>query len=166
MAGSTLGAGLPTLLLHNSHNSAAAAATTITLEAQGGPAFPFQEVTFAKLGAITDDIQNQQSCSAGTCTSTPANVPPLITLREPYAAGIATYLDIFKWEQLSRAGNPIGTTDVTLTLANSATGKTIATYVMDGAWVTNLDVAAGAPQSVDFTVTITGKNLLLQSTSG
>jgi hypothetical protein len=153
MAGAALGAGVPSLVLHNPHSSAAAATTSITLTTS-----QFGELTFAKLGGITLDEQDQQSCSSGTCTYTPTVVPPTITLREPYAANIATYQDMLTWETEMRDGNPEGRMDATLTLTNSA-GTTIASYVLENAWLTNVDVPAGNPQSVSFTVTLTGDNL-------
>jgi hypothetical protein len=155
MAGSALAAGVPSLVLHNSHSSAAAATTTITLSTS-----QFGELTFAKLGGITNDEQNQQSCSSGTCTYTPTAVPPTITLHEPLAAGMATYQDMMSWEALIREGNPTGRMDATLTLTSS-TGTTIAAYTLENAWPTNVDVPAGNPQSVSFTVTLTGDVLEL-----
>jgi len=72
MAGSALGAGVPSLVSHNPHSSAEAATATITLQA---PSLGLN-VTFAKLGGIADDVRDQQSCTAGKCTSTPTPVPP------------------------------------------------------------------------------------------
>ena len=45
------------------------------------------------------------------------------------------------WEALIREGNPTGRMDATLTLTSS-TGVTIATYELENAWPTNVDVPA------------------------
>ena len=60
---------------------------------------------------------------------------------------------------------PTGRENATLTLASSI-GTTIGTYTLENAYPTNVDVAAGDPQSVSFTVTLTGDELVLASTSG
>jgi hypothetical protein len=52
--------------------------------------------------------------------------------------------------------------DATLTLTSS-TGVTIATYELENAWPTNVDVPAGGLQSISFTVTLTGDALVLTS---
>jgi hypothetical protein len=157
VAGSALAAGVPSLVLHNPHSSAAAATATITLSTS-----QFGALTFAHLGGITNDEQDQQSCSSGTCTYTPTAVPPTITLTEPFATGMAIYQDMMSWEGLIREGNPTGRMDATLTLT-STTGATIAAYVLENAWPTNVDVPAGGPQTVSFTVTLTGDLLVLSS---
>jgi hypothetical protein len=157
MAGSALAAGVPSLVLHNPHSSAAAATATITLNTS-----QFGALTFAHLGGITNDEQDQQSCSSGSCTYTPTAVPPTITLTEPFATGIAIYQDMMSWEALIREGNPTGRMDATLTLTSS-TGVTIATYELENAWPTNVDVPAGGLQSISFTVTLTGDALVLTS---
>src|SRR6202035_4342738 len=69
VAGSALAAGVPSLVLHNPHSSVAAATATITLNTS-----QFGALTFAHLGGITNDEQDQQSCSSGSCTYTPTAV--------------------------------------------------------------------------------------------
>lgn len=160
MAGSALGVGVPSLVSHSPRNSAEAATATITLRVSNIPGVTGAvDVTFAKLGAITDDIQNQQSCTSGKCTSTPTPVPPTITLHDPLATGVVAYKDMLAWEQAMRAGNPAGRETATLTLTSSA-GTKIISYVLENAWPTNLDVSAGTPQSASFTVTLTGDLLI------
>lgn len=156
-AGAALGAGAPSLILHSPHTSAAAATASITLTTS-----QFGELTFAKLGGVADDFPDQQSCTSSGCTYTPTAVPPTVTLREPFAAGIATYQDMLTWEAAAREGNPTGRMDATLTLISS-TGTTIATYVLENAWPANVDVPAGNPQSIYFTVTLQGDSLILDS---
>lgn len=157
MAGSALAVGVPSLVLHNPHSSAAAATATITLSTQ-----QFGALTFAHFGGITNDEQDQQSCSSGTCTYTPTAVPPTVTLTEPFTTGIASYQDMMSWEALMREGNPTGRMDATLTLTSSA-GATIATYELENAWPTNVDVPAGTLASTAFTVTLTCDSLVLTS---
>jgi hypothetical protein len=159
MAGSALGVGVPSLVSHGPRNSAEAATATITLRVPSIPGVGAVDVTFAKLGPITDDIQNQQSCSAGKCTSTPTPVPPTISLHDPLATGVVTYKDMLAWEQAMRAGNPAGRATATLTLTSS-TGTKIISYILENAWPTNLDVSTGTPQSASFTVTLTGDLLI------
>jgi hypothetical protein len=160
MAGSALGAGVPLLVLHNPQNTAEAATTTITLQVTNIPGVGAVDVTFAKFGGITSDVK---PCSPGTCTTKQFGtvLPPVVTLREPFATGIATYRDLYTWEQAVRAGNPAARQDATLTLTNSTTGTTIAQYLLQNAWPTNVDVLEGNPQSTDFTVTLTGDSFLL-----
>jgi hypothetical protein len=157
MAGSALGAGVPSLVLHSPHSSAAAATATITLNTS-----QFGNLTFAKLGGITNDDPAQTSCTSGSCTYTPTAAPPAITLGEPYATGFATYKDMMAWEALVRQGNPTGRMDAVLTLASS-TGATIAQYVLENAWVANVDVPAGGPQQISFTVTLQGDALVVEN---
>jgi hypothetical protein len=44
------------------------------------------------------------------------------------------------------------------------TGTTIAVYVLENAFPTNVDVAAGDPSSTTFTVTLTADELILEPT--
>jgi hypothetical protein len=92
-------------------------------------------------------------------------VPPVITLSGPFATGIATYKDMIAWEQAVREGNPAARQDATLTLASS-TGTTIAEYELVNGFPTNVDVAAGVPQSTSFTVELTGDDIALLSSTG
>jgi hypothetical protein len=95
----------------------------------------------------------------------PNPVPPTITLGDPFATDIATYQDMMAWERAVRQGNPAARENATLTL-NTATGKMIAEYVLENGFPTNLDVAAGTPQSTNFTVVLTGDELVLETSSG
>jgi hypothetical protein len=160
-AAAALGAGVPALVLSSSQVSARAAVATVTLSVSG------QSVTFTKFGGITYDVTLPQPSSSSTGNSKviATAVPPVITLRDPFAANIATYKVMFAWEQAARAGDPAARKTATLTLATS-TGTTIATYLLENAFPTNLDVAAGEPQSTSFTVVLTGDNLLLESSAG
>ena len=160
MAGSALGAGLPSLISHHPHNSAQAATTSITLQVPGLGI----DDTFTKFGGITDDVAPGQPCGTN-CRPGVTATPPTITLRDPFAVGIATYKDMFDWMKLVRAGNPTGNQPTTLTLTNTTTGTTIAEYQLENAFPTNVDVAAGDPQapSTTFTVTLTGDDLILVS---
>jgi hypothetical protein len=157
MAGSALGAGVPSLLVHSPRTSASAATTTITLSTS-----QFGALTFSALGGIAYDEQNQQNCTSSGCTYTPTVVPPTVTLRENYATGIATYKDMLSWEALMRQGNPTGRMNASLTITSS-TGTTIATYTLVNAWPTNVDVPSGNPSTVSFTVKLTADNLVLSS---
>jgi hypothetical protein len=165
IAGSALGAGVPLLVSHNPQNTAEAATTTITLQVTNIPGVGAVDVTFAKFGGITNDVK---PCSPSTCTGKEFGTVllPVVTLREPFATGIATYQDLYTWEQAVRAGNPAARDSATLTLTNSTTGTTIAEYVLENAWPTNVDVLAGNPQSTGFTLTLTGDSFLLDSPSG
>jgi hypothetical protein len=157
VAGSALGAGVPSLLLHSPHSGASAATATITLNTA-----QFGSVTFAKFGGITDDAPDQQNCTSGTCTYTPTAVPPTITLSKPFATDTAAYKNMLSWEQLERAGNPTGRMDATLTLTSS-TGTTIAKFALINAYPTNVDLPSGGPQQISFTVKLTGDTLELTS---
>jgi hypothetical protein len=155
VAGSALGAGVPSLLLHNPHSSASAATATITLKTA-----QFGTLTFAKFGGATDDAPDQQNCTSGTCSYAPTAVPPTITLSEPFATNTSTYKDMLSWEQLERTGNPSGPMDATVTLTTS-TGTTIATYLLANAYPANVDLPSGGPQQISFTVKLTGEVLEL-----
>jgi hypothetical protein len=167
MAGSVLGAGVPVLVLPGSHDSAGAAVATITLRVDGDiPGVSGSlDVTFAKLGGITYDVTLPQPSTSSTSKAIANPVPPVITLSEPFATGIATYEDMIAWERAVREGNPAGREDATLTLT-AATGTTIAQYDLINAFPTNVDVAAGDPQSTSFTVQLTADDFLLASSSG
>lgn len=160
MAGSALGAGVPSLIWHHPHNSAQAATTSITLQV---PSLGIDD-TFAKSGGITDDVTPGQPCGPN-CKPTVTATPPTVTLLDPFATGIATYKDMFGWMQLTRAGDPTARSSATLTFTNTTTGTTIAQYELENAFPTNVDVAAGNPQaqSTAFTVTLTGDDLILVS---
>jgi hypothetical protein len=165
MAGSALGAGIPALVLPSSHDSAQAAVATVTLRVDSIPGGSGSvDVTFAKFGGITYDVTVPQPTSSNT-KPVPNPVPPTITLGDPFATGIATYQDMMAWERAERQGNPAAREDATLTL-NTATGTTIAVYVLQNGFPTNLDVAAGNPQSTDFTVVLSGDDLVLETPSG
>ena len=168
MAGSALGAGVPVLVLPGSHDSAEAAVATITLHVENlnipGVSGPLN-VTFAKLGGITYDVTLPPPSSSSTTKVIANPVPPVITLSEPFATGIATYKDMIAWEKLVRAGSDEAKQDATLTLT-AATGTTIAQYDLLNAFPTNVDVAAGDPQSTSFTVQLTADELILASSSG
>ena len=157
VAGSGLAIGVPSLVLHTPHSSAAAATATITLNTS-----QFGNLTFAKFGGVSYDDQNVQNCTSTGCTYQSAVVPPTITLRALFAPNIATYKDMLSWEALQRAGNPTGRMDATVTL-NTSTGTTIATYVLENAWPTNVDLPAGGAQQIYFTVTLTADNLVIPS---
>ena len=167
VAGSALGSGLPVLMSQNANYSAEAAVATITLSVNSIPGVTGPvNVTFAKLGGITYDVGAPQPSPTCTHCKTPVPViPTTITLREPYAANITTYQDMLAWERAMRQGLPTGPENATLTLASS-TGTTIATYALVNAYPTNVDVAAGDPQSVSFTVTLTSDDLVLASPTG
>ena len=166
VAGSALGIGVPVLMSQNPHYSAEAAVATITLNVATIPGVTGPvNVTFAKLGGITYDVGPAPSPTCTNCKSGVTVIPPTITLREPFAAGIATYQDMLAWERAIRAGLPTGKENATLTLASS-TGTTIATYALVNAYPTNVDVAAGDPESVSFTVTLTSDDLVLASPTG
>jgi hypothetical protein len=166
MAGSALGAGVPVLVLPSSHDSAGAAISTITLRVTGIPGVSGSlDVTFAKLGGITYDLTPQPQPSGSHSKAFGNPVPPTITLGEPFATGIATYQDMMAWERAAREGEPAALENATLTLTG-LTGTTIAEYVLEGAFPTNVDVAAGDPQSTSFTVELTGDELILESSSG
>jgi hypothetical protein len=160
MAGSALGAGVPSLISHHPHNTAQAATTSITLQV---PSLGIDD-TFTKFGGITDDVTVGQPCGTN-CKPTVTPTPPTITLRDPFAVGIATYKDMFNWMKATRAGDPTAQALATLTLTNTTTGTTIAQYALENAYPTNVDVPAGDPQaqSTAFTVTLTGDNLVLVS---
>jgi hypothetical protein len=166
VAGSALGAGVPVLMSQNSHYSAEAAVATITLNVASipGVAGPVN-VTFAKVGGITYDVGPAPSPTCTHCKSAVTVIPPTITLREPFATSIATYQDMLAWERAMRAGLATGRENATLTLASS-TGTTIAKYTLVNAYPTNVDVAAGDPESVSFTVTLTSDDLVLASPGG
>ena len=166
VAGSALGAGVPVLMWQNSHYSAEAAVATITLNVFSIPGVTGSvNVTFAKLGGITYDVGPAPSPTCTNCKSGVTVIPPTITLRVPYAANITTYQDMLAWERAMRQGLPTGREDATLTLASS-TGTMIAKYALENAYPTNVDVPAGDPQSVSFTVTLTSDELLLASPGG
>ena len=168
MAGSALGAGVPVLVLPGSHDSAEAAVATITLHVDNlnipGVSGPLN-VTFAKLGGITYDVTLPAPSSGGTTKVIANPVPPVITLSEPFATGIATYKDMIAWEKLVREGSDQAREDATLTLT-AAAGTTIAQYDLLLACPTNVDVAAGNPQSTSFTVQFTANEFILASSSG
>jgi hypothetical protein len=157
MAGSALGAGVPSLLVHSPRTSASAATTTITLSTS-----QFGSLTFSSLGGVTYDEQDVQNCSSTPCTYTPTAVPPTVTLRDRYATGIATYKDMLSWEALMREGNPTGRMDASLTITSS-TGTTIATYTLVNAWPSNVDLPSGNASTEAFTVKLTADNLTLSS---
>jgi len=157
MAGTALGAGVPSLVWHSPHSSAAAATTTITLQPEGSGS-----LTFTKLGGITYDEPNVQSCSAGTCTYTPNAAPPTVTLRAQLATNVATYQDLMAWEARVREGNPTGRVDATLTLLTS-TGATITQYVLENAWPSNVDLPTGNPQTLYFTVVLQCDSLISEN---
>jgi hypothetical protein len=168
VAGSAaLGSGLPVLMSQNANYSAEAAVATITLSVNSIPGVTGPvNVTFAKLGGITYDVGAPQPSPTCTHCKTPVTViPPTVTLRVPYAANITTYQDMLAWERAMRAGLATGRENATLTLASS-TGTTIATYTLENGYPTNVDVAAGDPQSVSFSVTLTGDELILASPGG
>jgi len=165
MAGSALGAGIPALVLPSSHDSAEAAVATITLRVNSIPGVSGPVVvTFAKFGGTTYDVTVPQPTSSNS-KAVPNPVPPTITLGDPFATDIATYQDMMAWERAVRQGNPAARENATLTL-NTATGKMIAEYVLENGFPTNLDVAAGTPQSTNFTVVLTGDELVLETSSG
>ena len=92
VAGSALGSGLPVLMSQNPNYSAEAAVATITLSVTSipGVAGPVN-VTFAKLGGITYDVgAPQPSPTCTNCKPAVTVIPPTITLREPFAASIAS----------------------------------------------------------------------------
>jgi len=166
IAGSALGAGVPALVLPSSHDSAGAAIATITLQVTSIPGVSGSvDVTFAKFGGTTYDITPQPTPTSSNSKTFGNPVPPTITLGEPFATGIATYQDMMAWERAAREGNPAARENAKLTL-NTATGTTIAEYVLENAFPTNVDVAAGNPQSTIFTVELTGDELILASSSG
>ena len=167
VAGSALGVGVPVLMSQNPQYSAEAAVATITLNVPMIPGVTGPvNVTFAKVGGITYDVgAPQPSPTCTNCKPAVTVIPPTITLREPFAAGIATYQDMLAWERAIRAGLPTGKENATLTLASS-TGTTIAKYALENAYPTNVDVPAGDPQSVSFTLTLTGDELVLASPTG
>ena len=167
VAGSALGSGLPVLMSQNANYSAEAAVATITLSVASIPGVTGPvNVTFAKLGGITYDVgAPQPSPTCTNCKPAVTVIPPTITLREPFAASIATYQDMLAWERAMRAGLPTGRENAILTLASS-TGTTIAKYTLENAYPTNVDVAAGDPESVSFSVTLTGDELVLASPGG
>jgi hypothetical protein len=153
------------LALSTSHDSAEAAIATITLHVTSIPGVTGPvNVTFAKFGGITYDVTVAQPTSSNS-KAIPSPVPPTITLSEPFAANIATYQDMLAWERAERAGNPAARENATLTL-NTATGTTIAVYLLENGYPTNVDVAAGAPQSTSFTVELAGDELVLATSSG
>lgn len=88
-------------------------------------------------------------------TYTPTAAAPAITLSEHYVTGFATYQDMVSWQAMVRAGEPQGRMDATVTLTTSA-GPTIAKYVLVNAWPSNVDVPAGGPQPISFTLTLQG----------
>lgn len=165
VAGSALGAGVPVLALSSSHDSAEAAVATITLQVNNIPGVTGPvSVTFAKFGGITYDVTVPQPTSSNSkAIANP--VPPTITLSEPLAANVVTYRDMLAWERAIRAGLVTGREDATLTLS-SGTGVTIAQYVLLNGFPTNVDVAAGVPQSTSFTVVLSGDDLVLASSTG
>ena len=163
MAGSALGAGVPVLVLPGSHDSAEAAVATITLHVDNipGGSGPLN-VTFAKLGGITYDVTLPPPSSSSTTKVIANPVPPVITLSEPFATGIATYKDMIAWEKAVREGSDEAREDATLTLT-AASGTTIAQYELFNAFPTNVDVTAGDPQSTSFTVQLTADDFILAS---
>lgn len=167
MAGSALGAGVPALVLPGSHDSAEAAVATVTLSVNSIPGVSGPvDVTFAKFGGTTYDVTFPQPTPTSSNSKAIANpVPPTITLGDPFATDITTYQDMMAWERAVRQGNPAARENATLTL-NTATGTTIAEYVLENGFPINLDVAAGAPQSTNFTVVLTGDELVLETPSG
>jgi hypothetical protein len=62
---------------------------------------------------------------------------------------------MMSWQAMVRAGNPAGRMDASVTLTSSA-GPTIAEYTLVNAWPAHVDVPAGGPQSISFTVTLQG----------
>jgi hypothetical protein len=166
VAGSALGSGLPVLMSQNPNYSAEAAVATITLSVNSIPGVTGPvNVTFAKLGGITYDVGPAPSPTCTNCKTPVTVIPPTVTLRVPYAANITTYQDMLAWERAMRAGLATGRENATLTLASS-TGTMIAKYALENAYPTNVDVAAGDPESVSFTVTLTGDELVLASPGG
>src|ERR1700722_4614073 len=167
VAGSAaLGSGLPVLMSQNANYSAEAAVATITLSVNRIPGVTGPvNVTFAKLGGITYDVGPAPSPTCTNCKSAVTVIPPTVTLRVPYAANITTYQDMLAWERAMRQGLATGRANATLTLASS-TGTMIAKYALENAYPTNVDVAAGDPESVSFTVTLTGDELVLASPGG
>ena len=160
-AAAALGAGVPALVLSSSQVSAQAAVSTVTLSVDG------ESITFTKFGGITDDeaLPSPTATSIGHTKAFGTPLPPIITLGDPFAADIAAYKFVFAWEQAVRIGDPTARRTATLTLASSA-GTTIATYEIENAFPTNVDVAAGQPQSTNFTVVLTGDELVLENSAG
>lgn len=78
--------------------------------------------------------------------------PPTITLKR----GVDGDSHMWAWHQLALQGNPAARKTATLSLQD-ASGKTYQKYVMEGAWITKLEIAglkAGDSAVVMQTVTI------------